>query len=222
MPRWKPLTVLFTALLLSVQLPARARAQSSDGPESAVFLTIIGKINASDDKTTVTAKGKDEQLDIQFELGFIRTPAFYRNEAQRLDGQTVEIRGALLPRPRDKDEAKPPRSEEDLARHDNYLLVPTRAPRVSKKKHVVRARCEATVEAGRVSIGSEGTGIEFEIAPDSERYWELELSNRHRKLLPEEGRVPIEVHGIVTLRKGIAIPFRWVMTVSELMLRKDN
>jgi len=49
--------------------------------------------------------------------------------------------------------------------------------------------------------------------------WELELSAKHRAVIETAEDQAIVVSGPVTLQKGVAIPYRWIMHVRSVLLK---
>lgn len=222
MSRMKPAILIALAFLCGLTRTSSAQNDDDDEPKSAVHLTIVGTLEIGDDRATITAKGKDELLDISFNLSFEKTSPLFAIRARSLNGRTAEIRGALVLRPKKEGEPDDDIREEDQAGHENYLLVPTRAPRKSSGQHYVQARVDGVADTDRVAIGSETTGIEIEIAPQGERRWQLDMSDDDKATLYAADKHAIEVHGRITLRRGKAIPYHWRLKVSELVVKDDK
>jgi len=214
-------------LLMQQCGPARAAEDVQKRSKSDVILTVVGKLNITDSAASITAKGKPPLLDITFNLSFDKEPGF-RARAVALNGRTVEIRGSLIRLPKKDNEDEPADNgargdEEDDERrrvgHEDYVLVPVRIPVASSKRHFVTAVTRGEVQSGLLAIGGETTGVKISISPESERMWELKLSPKDLALIEMAEDQTIVVSGLVTLQKGIAIPYRWIMHVRSVLLK---
>jgi hypothetical protein len=215
---------LLSCLLVQQSGPAPAAEDVQKRNKSYVNLTVVGKLTITDSTASITAKGKPPLLDITFNLGFDKEPGF-RARAMALNGRTVEIRGSLIRLPKKDNEDEPAddgaRDDEDRRRvgHEDYVLVPVRIPVASSKPHYVNAVTRGEVQSGLLAVGGETTGVKISISPKKERMWELQLSPKDMELIEMAEDKAIIVSGLVTLQKGVAIPYRWIMQVRSVLLK---
>ena len=154
---------------------------------------------------------------------WVRPPALNPSYSGRSTRHPCLIR---LPKEDNENEPADNRARDDeddenrrLVGHEDYVLVSVRIPVASSKPHYVNAVTRGEVQSGLFAVGGETTGVNIAISPKSERMWELQLSPKDMDLIEMAEDKAIIVSGVVTLRKGIAIPYRWIMQVRSVLLK---
>ena len=215
----KLLPVLALASLIVFFEAATTLAQDSDGRRHYVQLTIVGQLDG--DQRSITAAGKGKYLAAKFEVVFPTLPRLSR-EAEALAGKTVVARGTLVQCTEDGKDGTP---ECDRRRNPSglfFLPVSLKEFRkadgpVSEKDHGVSVVCRGLVHTDVVALGGETTGCTLELTSDGRETWELQLSDQDAATARRANGKPVLVSGTVSVKRGIAVAERWIVTVRNLL-----
>lgn len=204
--------VLVVCTLASVCRITMSTADDEGDERQFVQLSMVGLLKIEESSATITAKGEGRNADVTFELAF-RNKSTFRDAATELNGQAIAVRGTLEQR----------RIEPDDPERPHLVFVPASKPvkarpnSQNKVKHFVTAVCRGVVHTGIVAIGSETTGIVMQITKDGKYSWELAVSEKWSRVVNESDGKPITVSGPVLVKKGIAIPLRWIVSVRAVL-----
>lgn len=215
----KLLPVLALASLISFFETATTLAEDSDGRRQYVQLTIVGQL--SGDQRSITAAGKAKNLAAKFEVVFPRLPRLSR-EAEALAGKTVVARGTLVQCTEDGKEGTPKCDRRRSPSGLFFLPVSLKEFRkgdspVSKKDHGVSVVCRGLIHTDVVALGGETTGYTVEPTSDGRESWELQLPDRDVATARRTNGKSVLVSGTVSVKRGVAIPERWIVTVRNLL-----
>ncbi|MBI1310474.1 hypothetical protein GC176_04135 [bacterium] len=215
-------------LLLLIFFGNVVAAIAADGPSGQekhyVQLTVIGKIDAG--QNSVTASGEPpEYADAAFAVDFSKSPQA-QADFREMNGKTSVVRGYYVQCTREGKNGKP-RCNANQSPIGLFLqpvsIQTLRTPDgdVSTKDHSVSVVCRGLLHTGVVAVGGETTGFTIEITPDGRETWELDMS---RKLLSKAMKADgksVVVSGQLKIRKSVAVPERWVITVRSLATEPD-
>ena len=213
------LPVLALASSISFSETVTTLAQDSDDRRQYVQLTIVGQF--SSDQRSITAAGKAKHLAAKFEVVFPAGPGLAR-EAKALAGKTVVARGTLVQCTEDGKDGTP---ECDRRRNPSglfFLPVSLKEFRkadgpVSKQDHIVSVVCRGLIHTDVVALGGETTGSTLELTSDGRETWELQLSDRDVTTARRANGKSVLVSGTVSVKRGIAVAERWIVTVRNLL-----
>ena len=196
-----------------------AETVAQDGQRQYVQLTIVGKL--SQDQRLITAAGKAKNVAAKFEIVLPRLPRLSR-EAAGLAGKTVVARGTLVQCTESGERGTP---KCDRRRSPSGLFfVPASLKEfrkkdgtVSEKDHIVSVVCRGLIHSDVVAIGGETTGYTIELTSDGRETWELQLAERDTDEARRVNGRSVLVSGTVSVRKGVAVSERWIVTVRNLL-----
>lgn len=211
--------ILIALVCVTIAGTGEAIAQETGKERQYVQLSIVGEFNAG--MNTVSAAGKPKHIAARFAVDFSRFPRL-ASEAEALNGKTIIIRGSLVQCTNDGKNGTP-KCDRNRSRSGLFLqpisIKEYRKPsgQVSEKDHSVSVVCRGRIHSDVVALGGETTGFTIELDADGEETWELDLQKKQSESARQFNNRTVLISGTLSVRKGMAIPERWIVAVRNLV-----